>query len=239
MTDPSATEPSTEVASSETPSTPPTLPTPDDHRSLLTFMAVLALLLLLVGAVSASTLGRPRGSDQSDGPGLHEQSNADGQQKRAEKQQQRAERQAEKREQQRQRKERQRELKEQRRQSGALGPEVGEALTEQTGTVATRTSADGTTAYVLETATGVLVLDVGPPRFWGEHHPLPPLVGTTVTVMGVQRAGSDAFSVFVIGDQVIRGPGRPPWAGGLKSDGQEAPTNSPTPTPTPSPTATP
>ncbi|MET1231413.1 MAG: hypothetical protein ABWY52_01025 [Candidatus Limnocylindrales bacterium] len=230
MTDPSATEPPTDVASAETPSTPSTAPTQDDHHGLLTFLAVLALLLLLVGAVGASTLGGPRGSGQSDEQG---QGNAFGQQKRAEKQQQRAERQAEKREQQRQRKERQRALKEQRRQSGVVEPQT-EPLTEQTGTVAVRTSADGTTAYVLETATGVLVLDVGPARYWGDNHPLVPLVGTSVTVMGVQEAGSDQFSVFVIGDQVIRGPGRPPWAGGSKQDSPKAPTNEPTPAASPS-----
>ncbi len=87
---------------------------------------------------------------------------------------------------------------------------------------------------MLETATGVLVLDVGPPRYWGDNHPLPPLVGTTVTVMGVQETGSDRFAVFVLGDQVIRGPGRPPWAGGLNADGQKAPTNNPTPAASPS-----
>ena len=117
------------------------------------------------------------------------QKRAERQQKRAEMQQQRAERQAEKREQQRQRKEKQRELKEQRQQSGALEPQVAETLSEQTGTIAVRTSADGSTAYVLETATGVLVLEVGPPRYWGDNHPLPPLVGTSVTVMGVQETG--------------------------------------------------
>jgi hypothetical protein len=207
----------------------PGSPTSADHHGLIAFLGVLALVLLFVGAVGAAGLGS-RDDRQADAP---DQGNAQGQQDRAEKQQQRAERQAEKREQQRERKEQQRELKEQRRQSGVLGPQVAETLTDQTGTIALRTSADGTTAYVLETATGVLVLDVGPARYWGDNYPLPPLVGTTVTVMGVQQAGSDEFSVFVIGDRVIRGPGRPPWAGGSTSDGHKAPTNSPIPSPSP------
>jgi hypothetical protein len=205
-----------------------------DHHGLIVFLGILAFVLLFVGAVGAAGLtgGRATGDNgQSGGQG---QGNAQGQQKRAEKQQQRAERQAEKRAQQQQRRERQRELKEQRRQSGAVEPQETEPLTEQTGTVAVRTSADGATAYVLETATGELLLEVGPPRYWGDNHPLPPLVGTTVTVMGVQEAGSDAFAVFVIGDQVIRGPGRPPWAGGGTSDTQRAPTNDPTPAASPS-----
>ena len=80
---------------------------------------------------------------------------------------------------------------------------------------------------MLQTAGGTLVLDIGPPRYWGDANPLAPLVGTSVTMTGVQKPGSDRFAVFTIGDQVIRGPGRPPWAGGAKADGQAGPMNLP------------
>jgi hypothetical protein len=80
------------------------------------------------------------------------------------------------------------------------------------------------------------VLDVGPPRSWGESHPLAPYVGQSVTVSGIQKPGSDEFAVYAIGDQVIREAGRPPWAGGWKANGQKVPTTSPSPTPTPTPT---
>ena len=66
-----------------------------------------------------------------------------------------------------------------------------------------------------------------------------PLVGTSVTMTGVQEPGSDQFAVFTIGDQVIRGPGRPPWAGGAKANGQAGPTNLPTPSISPTPSSSP
>ena len=189
------------------------------------------MILLLAGAVAASSLPRDgefRRRPKGAAPG---QGNAFGQQKKAEKQQQREQRQAEKREQQRQRKE----LQEQRRQAEATEPEVADALSEQTGTVATQTEADGTTTYVLQTAGGTLVLDIGPPRYWGDANPLAPLVGTSVTMTGVQEPGSDHFAVFTIGDRVIRGPGRPPWAGGAKANGQAGPMNLPSPSISPAP----
>ena len=208
-----------------------------DHHGLITFLAVLALILLFVGAVGASSLSRGPGSDADQQGAAPGQGNAFGQQKKAERQQQREERQAEKREQQRQRKERQRALQEQRRQSE--GTEVADALSEQTGTVAAQADADGTTTYVLQTASGTLILDIGPPRYWGDANPLVPLVGTSVTMTGVQEPDSDHFAVFTLGDQVIRGPGRPPWAGGAKANGQTGPTNLPTPSVSPTPSSSP
>ncbi len=219
---------------------PPSQPAPSaDHHGLIAFLGVLAMILLLAGAVAASSLPGGGESDADRDGASPGQGNAFGQQKKAEKQQQREQRQAEKREQQRLRKERQRALQEQRRQSEASGPEVAEAISEQTGTVAVQAEADGTTAYVLQTATGTLVLDIGPPRYWGDANPLVPLVGTSVTMTGVQETGSDHFAVFTIGDQVIRGPGRPPWAGGAKADGQTGPTNLPTPSISPTPSSSP
>ena len=88
---------------------------------------------------------------------------------------------------------------------------------------------------MLLTAGGVLVLDVGPPRYWGNANPLASLIGTSVTMTGVQKAGSDRFAVFTVGDRVIRGPGRPPWAGGSKPNGQAGPMNLPSPSISPAP----
>jgi hypothetical protein len=206
-------------------------PSSTDHHALVAYVGVMALVLLLIGAVGVSAFGGPGSSGAK--PGHQGLGHAFGHQKHADQLQRRAERQAEKQEQMQARKERQRELKEQR-QSGALGPEVAEALSEQTGVIATQTDADGTTVYVLRAGGATLVLDVGPPRFWGETHPLAPFVGQTVTVTGVQKAGSDRFAVFTVGDTVIRGPGRPPWAGGWKADGQTTPMPSPGTSPTPS-----
>jgi hypothetical protein len=199
------------------------------------FLGVLALILLFAGAVTAGAINGLRGAAtdhpaQGQAYGLEKQ--AEQQQKHAEQQQKHAERRAEQLKRMEQRRERQRELKEQR-QSGAEGPQIAEALTEQAGTIATQTDIDGTTVYVLQTAGGTLALDVGPPRFWGDSHPLAPFVGQTATVTGVQKAGSDRLAVYTVGDAVIRAPGRPPWAGGWKPDGQTAPVSSPSPSPTP------
>ncbi|HEY8198619.1 MAG TPA: hypothetical protein VIF44_02525 [Candidatus Limnocylindrales bacterium] len=236
MSDASAPE-SMSDAGSPAPPDPPVASA--DHHGLLTFLGVLAMILLLAGAVAASSLTGGGGSDADRDGTSSGQGNAFGQQKKAEKQQQREERQAEKREQQRLRKERQRALQEQRRQSEATGPEVADAISEQTGTVAVQVETDGTTTYVLQTAGGTLVLDIGPPRYWGDANPLVPLVGTSVTMTGVQKPGSDRFAVFTLGDRVIRGPGRPPWAGGAKANGQTGPTNLPTPSIGPTPSSSP
>ena len=206
-------------------------PSRADHHGLVAFLGVVALILLLVGAVGAAGMTGRSGSDRDEQAATPGQGHAYGQQKRAEKAERHAQREAEKRA----RKERRQELKEQRQQGGAMRPDVAEALSEQTGTIATQPATDGTTAYVLQTATGTVVLDVGPPRYWGENHPLAPLVGQTVTVTGVQKAGADRFAVFTVNDQVIRDPGRPPWAGGWKADGQKAPTTSPSPSAGPTP----
>ena len=193
------------------------------------------MILLLAGAVAASSLPRGGRSDADRQGAVPGQGNAFGQQKKAEKQQQREQRQAEKREQQRQRKA----APGAAPPVGATGPEVADALSEQTGTVATQSEPDGTTTYVLQTASGTLVLDIGPPRYWGDANPLAPLVGTSVTMTGVQEPGSDHFAVFTIGDQVIRGPGRPPWAGGAKANGQSGPMNVPSPSTSPTPSVSP
>ena len=235
---PPSPPPDPEHLEGEATSAPGPAPQPSaDHHGLIVFLGVLALVLLLVGAVGAAGLSGGSGSSGAGPVATPGSGNAYGQQKEAQKAERRAQREAEKRQRkqdQLERKARREELKEQRRQSGAMGLKVAEGLSEQTGTVATQTAADGTTVYVLQTATGTLVLDVGPPRYWGESHPLAPFVGQSVTVSGVQEPGSGEFAVYAIGDQVIRGPGRPPWAGGWKVDVMEVPTPDASPSPTPS-----
>jgi hypothetical protein len=88
------------------------------------------------------------------------------------------------------------------------------------GTVGTRTDADGATEYTLKTATTTLTLEAGPAWFYGDKHPLKPFVGKQVTVVGEQVAGSDELEVRSVDGQLIREPGRPPWAGGWKSVGK-------------------
>ena len=216
-----------------------------DRNGLVAFLGVLALALLLVGAVAAagSTNGWGSGgrdaADAAPGSGraFGQQKKLEQQERRLERMAERAQRQAERLERQRQ----QRELREQQRQARGMNPDEAAMLTEQTGTVSAQAEVDGTTTYLLETAAGSFVLEVGPPSFWGEAHPLAPYVGQAVTVTGVAEAETDEFEVFAIGDQVIRGPGRPPWAGGWKAGMQRGPNVAPAPTtaPHPSPTTAP
>jgi hypothetical protein len=91
---------------------------------------------------------------------------------------------------------------------------------ELTGTVGTRTDADGGTEYTLTVNGRVLALEAGPPWFFGDDHPLAPFVGTSVTVEGEQAEGSDTVDAHVVDGTVIREPGRPPWAGGPNAVGE-------------------
>jgi hypothetical protein len=99
-------------------------------------------------------------------------------------------------------------------------PEVDVTVT---GTVGTKTDADGDTEYTLTTGSKVLVLDAGPPWFYGDSHPLKPYVGKKVTITGSQHVGGDEIEVGAVDGKVIRAPGRPPWAGGWKAVGSRHP----------------
>jgi hypothetical protein len=98
----------------------------------------------------------------------------------------------------------------------------GEPVT-LTGTVGSRTDADGRTAYTLTTGASVVVLDAGPSWFYGDDHPLADHVGEVVTVAGTQRAGADEVDVETVDGHAIREPGKPPWAGGPKVVGERHP----------------
>ena len=60
-------------------------------------------------------------------------------------------------------------------------------------------------------------------------------------IRNIGCGGVRTGSGFAIGDQVIRGPGRPPWAGGWKAGSQRGPSVAPAPTmaPVASPTTAP
>ncbi len=92
-----------------------------------------------------------------------------------------------------------------------------------TGTVGTRTAADGTTEYTLTNGDTVLSLDAGPAWFFGDAYPLAPYVGQQVTISGEQREGSTSVDVLTVNGTALREPGKPPWAGGWKRVGERHP----------------
>ncbi len=99
-------------------------------------------------------------------------------------------------------------------------PEVPVTIT---GTVASRTDADGRAEYTMNAGGRTLVLDGGPSWFYGDAHPLKPYVGKRVTITGSQRAGKLEVDVEAVDGQAIRAPGKPPWAGGWKRVGERHP----------------
>jgi hypothetical protein len=102
----------------------------------------------------------------------------------------------------------------------AKTPEVEVTLT---GTLGTRTAADGEVEYTLTSGATTVVLDAGPAWFYKDNHPLKPFVGKTVTVVGDQRQGSTGVDVRSVDGTEIRAAGRPPWAGGWKRVGKDHP----------------
>ncbi len=110
--------------------------------------------------------------------------------------------------------------KAERAKEAAKVPAVAVTLT---GTVGTRTDADGDTVYTLTASGTVYDLHVGPPWWWGENHPLKALVGDTVTVIGERVEGSKDVDVFTADGKTLREVGKPPWAGGWKTVGEKHP----------------
>jgi hypothetical protein len=103
---------------------------------------------------------------------------------------------------------------------GAKAPENAVTIT---GTVATRTNADGDTEYTMVAGGKTLVLEAGPRWFFGSDHPLNAIVGKRVTITGSQRAGGDEVDVEAVNGTRLRAPGKPPWAGGWKRVGERHP----------------
>ena len=92
-----------------------------------------------------------------------------------------------------------------------------------TGTVSSRTDADGRAEYTINTGGRTLVLDGGPSWFYGDDHPLGAHVGKRVTITGTQRAGELEVDVEAVNGQALRAAGKPPWAGGWKQVGERHP----------------
>lgn len=92
-----------------------------------------------------------------------------------------------------------------------------------TGTVGTRTDADGATEYTLTTGGKTVVLEAGPAWFYGDDHPLKAYVGKRVTITGSQRGGADEVEVAAVDGKRLRAQGKPPWAGGWKRVGETHP----------------
>ena len=92
-----------------------------------------------------------------------------------------------------------------------------------TGTVATRTDADGNTEYTTVAGGKTLVLEAGPAWFHGANNPLKPFVGERVTITGSQRPGEDEVDVEAVNGTSLRAAGKPPWAGGWKRVGERHP----------------
>ncbi len=99
-------------------------------------------------------------------------------------------------------------------------PEVAVTVT---GTVATRTNADGETEYTMTVDGATHVLDAGPSWFFKENHPLKPFVGKRVTIVAEQRLGETELDVETVDGTRLRAPGKPPWAGGWKRVGEGHP----------------
>jgi hypothetical protein len=100
---------------------------------------------------------------------------------------------------------------------------ASEQIVTLSGTVGTRTAADGTTEYTLTNENTVLSLDAGPAWFFPNAYPLAPYVGQQVTIGGEQREGSTSVDVLSVNGTALREPGKPPWAGGWKRVGERHP----------------
>jgi hypothetical protein len=85
------------------------------------------------------------------------------------------------------------------------------------GLVSATKRADGTTDTTIASGGSTLHLRVGPPWFVAATDPLAPFVGKTVTIVGEQDG--DTLDVDTVDGVAIRGPGKPPWAGGWKAVG--------------------
>jgi hypothetical protein len=101
----------------------------------------------------------------------------------------------------------------------AKASKVPETPVSLTGTVAASTDAEGNTQYTLQSGGTTYTLEAGPSWFFGDKHPLKAFVGKSVTVAGEKKEGSNEVDVKSVDGTVIRGEGKPPWAGGWKRVG--------------------
>lgn len=106
---------------------------------------------------------------------------------------------------------------------GPKAEKAPEVAVTVTGTVGTRTDAEGETEYTITADGQTLTLDAGPSWFFKDKHPLKPFVGKRVTIVGEQRVGETELDVETVDGTRLREPGKPPWAGGWKQVGEGHP----------------
>jgi hypothetical protein len=82
------------------------------------------------------------------------------------------------------------------------------------GTVRTTVGGHGFPTYSMTVDGTTWTLSAGPPWYWGDKNPLAAYVGKSVTVAGTTRAGGTEVDVETVDGTALRGPGKPPWAGG-------------------------
>lgn len=91
------------------------------------------------------------------------------------------------------------------------------------GTVATRTDADGNPEYTLAVGSTTYTIDAGPSWYWKDKNPLKAYAGKRVTIVGEQRPGAAEVDVTTVDGKALREPSKPPWAGGWKAVGKDHP----------------
>jgi len=91
------------------------------------------------------------------------------------------------------------------------------------GTVASSTNAEGKATYTIQSGGTTYTLEAGPSWFFGTDHPLLPLVGDSVTIVGAKAADSNEVDVETVNGTALREGGKPAWAGGWKRIGEGHP----------------
>jgi hypothetical protein len=109
------------------------------------------------------------------------------------------------------------------------GPKAGKAAkvpenaVTLSGVVGTRTDDEGRTVYTLTVGSDVYDLRIGPRWWWGASNPLQARVGKTTEIQGMQPEGESVIHVWSVEGTVLRGAGKPAWAGGWKAVGERHP----------------
>ena len=106
---------------------------------------------------------------------------------------------------------------------GNKGDKTPEVPITLRGTIAMSTDGKGRPSFSLTAGGTTYELEAGPPWFWGANNPLAKFAGKTVTVTGEMHAGATDVDVLTVDGTVIRAPGKPPWAGGWKANGEKHP----------------
>jgi hypothetical protein len=106
---------------------------------------------------------------------------------------------------------------------GNKGDKTPEVPITLRGTIAMSTDGKGRPSFSLAAGGKTYELEAGPPWFWGANNPLAKFVGKTVTVTGETHTGATDVDVLTVDGTVIRAPGKPPWAGGWKANGEKHP----------------